>query len=242
MNSDVGSELLAKCGMVAQNHPRFEGGDFDPTRGADMQKAVLEKAGEGSRGGKVIGHTLSGKPVYQNHRAVHAAYRHFTAADHDDASSIHMGERDDHQAGKGRAKHHHSVSVGHEQTADRIREGEIGKAGEGSRGGNVIRHTRSGKPIYSHSHAAYTAHHPSASGRELLHGFGDVYSHHTGGAGYSLADHEDAAAEHSNQAMEARADSKRSDAKHHEAAADIHEKIIRYSKAATPRISTRGTR
>lgn len=43
VNSDVGAELLAKCGMVALNHPRFGGGDIDLTRGMDGQKSVLEK-------------------------------------------------------------------------------------------------------------------------------------------------------------------------------------------------------
>lgn len=46
----------------------------------------LEKA-EGSRGGKVIGHTKSGKPIYQNNSDKNS--KHFTKEDHKDASAIH---------------------------------------------------------------------------------------------------------------------------------------------------------
>jgi hypothetical protein len=45
------------------------------------------KSGEGSRGGKVIGHTSSGKPVYESHG--HAEHKHFSSQDHRDASQIH---------------------------------------------------------------------------------------------------------------------------------------------------------
>jgi hypothetical protein len=43
----------------------------------------IEKAGEGSRGGKIIGHTKSGKPVYD--RFDHSAHRGFSVDDHEDA-------------------------------------------------------------------------------------------------------------------------------------------------------------
>lgn len=45
----------------------------------------IEKGGEGSRGGKIIGHTKSGKPIYEDHKASSKHYRHWTAQDHKDA-------------------------------------------------------------------------------------------------------------------------------------------------------------
>jgi len=53
---------------------------------------LIEKAGgEGSRGGKIIGHTKSGKPVYlKNNSQFHADhYRKFNADDHEDAADLH---------------------------------------------------------------------------------------------------------------------------------------------------------
>jgi len=41
---------------------------------------------EGSRGGKVIGHTTSGKPIYEDH--AHPAHADFTAADHHEAARL----------------------------------------------------------------------------------------------------------------------------------------------------------
>lgn len=48
----------------------------------------LEKGGEGSRGGKIIGHTKSGKPIYDS--ANHAMHSGFTPQDHSDAHQAHM--------------------------------------------------------------------------------------------------------------------------------------------------------
>lgn len=56
--------------------------DFD-----DMEKAIGSKKGEGSRGGKVIGHTKSGKPIYDT--AEHAAHYTFNEQDHSDAEQLH---------------------------------------------------------------------------------------------------------------------------------------------------------
>ena len=57
---------------------------------------VIEKAksGEGSHGGKIIGHTKSGKPIYQAHHATHKEYKEFKAADHIDAAMAHQKEGD----------------------------------------------------------------------------------------------------------------------------------------------------
>lgn len=48
----------------------------------------FEKA-EGSRGGKVIGHTKSGKPIYENAKSDHESYKHFSKEDHMDAADAH---------------------------------------------------------------------------------------------------------------------------------------------------------
>ena len=46
----------------------------------------IEKA-EGSKGGKVVGHTKSGKPIYDNKHA--NDYKDFSSADHKDAANHH---------------------------------------------------------------------------------------------------------------------------------------------------------
>lgn len=49
---------------------------------------TLRKA-EGSRGGKVIGHTKSGKAVYAHKVAHHVDHKGWTSHDHSDASKLH---------------------------------------------------------------------------------------------------------------------------------------------------------
>ena len=57
--------------------------------GCDTNDDILEKGGEGSKGGKIIGHTKSGKPVYQGKTAYYSGYKDFTKKDHKDASDLH---------------------------------------------------------------------------------------------------------------------------------------------------------
>ena len=53
-----------------------------------LDKEVVEDAkGEGSRGGHIVGHTSSGKPVYSVHG--HKAHKDFDAQDHYDAARLH---------------------------------------------------------------------------------------------------------------------------------------------------------
>jgi len=63
-------------------------------RYADSKKNVdlsaqkdLEKGGEGSKGGKVIGHTKSGKPIYA-HNAFNIKHKEFTSSDHQEAREM----------------------------------------------------------------------------------------------------------------------------------------------------------
>lgn len=52
----------------------------------------LQKGGAGSRGGKVIGTTKSGKPIYDTHD--HEGHKSFTRQDHQDAMRHHETKRD----------------------------------------------------------------------------------------------------------------------------------------------------
>lgn len=69
--------------------------NFDDTKNPRNQHLLkaydhqndLEKGGEGSKGGKVIGHTKSGKPIYDTYS--HPEHKHFTAQDHMDANTTH---------------------------------------------------------------------------------------------------------------------------------------------------------
>lgn len=58
----------------------------------DIRKSVidehLEKAGEGSRGGHVIGHTKSGKPIYSHYS--HPSHKTFTNDEHIEAANAHL--------------------------------------------------------------------------------------------------------------------------------------------------------
>lgn len=64
------------------------------TLGINLNNDVIEKGGEGSRGGKVIGRTKSGKPVYGDRGAIGSGgintYHDFTKEDHEDAASLHQ--------------------------------------------------------------------------------------------------------------------------------------------------------
>ena len=44
------------------------------------------KGGEGSRGGKIIGHTKSGKPIYEDHK--HPSHREFSEQEHSEAERL----------------------------------------------------------------------------------------------------------------------------------------------------------
>lgn len=51
----------------------------------------IEKSGEGSRGGKVIGHTKSGKPIYDSHS--HESHSNFSKEEHLQAASLHKEKK-----------------------------------------------------------------------------------------------------------------------------------------------------
>lgn len=67
----------------------------NPIRANEIRKSIqgeLSKSGEGSRGGLVIGHTKSGKPIYDNPH--HEEHRHFTKEDHLKAAELHKKRAD----------------------------------------------------------------------------------------------------------------------------------------------------
>lgn len=101
---------------------------------------LLQKAskGEGSKGGKVIGHTRSGKPIYDSHG--HPDHKKFNQEDHYDAMRHHQFLADkepDYRKREG----HYAQSHEHYKTHDKMDRDAKG----------IMGNTRSGKIVY-HDH------------------------------------------------------------------------------------------
>lgn len=152
--------------------------------GPKGQDAILKKAddlekgqfygaktgkGEGARGGRVIGHTKSGKAVYARLTGNDRGYKHFTPQDHHDAARFHSeartpgeghgygttGSTESFWHGK-RQGEHEAEAKKKSGTIEKSEDSDLEKGGEGSKGGHVIGHTRSGKPIYDkYSHGGH---------------------------------------------------------------------------------------
>jgi hypothetical protein len=108
---------------------------------------LLEKS-EGSRGGTIIGHTVTGKPIYAGSKI------HYDTTEQMENHKRHLNSQsikyevkddEDHILVHGKTKKWENPDATKYKSVD----GDIEKA-EGSRGGEVIGHTASGKPIYSH--------------------------------------------------------------------------------------------
>lgn len=70
--------------VLAAQRERIQKGIYGGLSDAnDIQKG----GGEGSKGGKVTGHTKSGKPIYEQHK--HESHRSFSVEDHKDAIKLH---------------------------------------------------------------------------------------------------------------------------------------------------------
>lgn len=156
---------------------------------------ILEKS-EGSRGGKVIGHTKSGKPIYESHEQSHT--QHYTAEDHSDAVSAHMKEASRHseksqkylenydgidpsdrkdQYQYKRAGEHADKASHHSQTAElhsTAMNQKLDKNMKKSENIEVLGYTRTGKLVYNSSDI-------------------ELYK------GYSVVDHKEAAVIHTLQ-------------------------------------------
>lgn len=150
-------------------------------REAKRQGATKSLQGEGSRGGVVVGHTKSGSPIYiVKHRDQNMAIsregprkftgsmgsvRHFDSAERAQKHIDKYGYGDiAHVANL----HEHTKVVDHQSGFREVTWKSL--QGEGSRGGRVIGHTRTGKPIYEHGshemHLTPEEHHDAARAHE----------------------------------------------------------------------------
>ena len=75
------------------NPPEKPTGDMpDFGKSEEALDDLIKGAGEGSRGGKIVGHTRSGKPIYDSFS--HPSHKEFSANDHHDAAGVHYGKAD----------------------------------------------------------------------------------------------------------------------------------------------------
>lgn len=191
---------------------RLTGDDSGSARKALAAPRVSLHAGAGSRGGRVIGKTRSGAPIYAHGVKAAATY---SKQDHKDAASVHDNfahltdgeEKKHHQHMAGYHAHRAGVdkSLKESSVSDIIK--GVGGKGAGSRGGKVIGTTKSGKPIYAAAgegaHPAYTKHlavgkTDAQSGRGI----------HGSFKGWSKEDHADAAMAHDKEARDQAAEGK----------------------------------
>lgn len=172
----------------------------------DLRKAK----GEGSRGGHIIGHTESGKPIYASGHTMSRATT---------SSNKHLREH-------GQKSNHMML--------------DLRKAtGEGSRGGHIIGHTKSGKPVYD-AGGAINKHIMMHAQRRMSHpqfnygrGIPDAVISATQIAhpSYTAQDHHDAADLHGKRQREALHDVK------HEHATDAHRRTAWHMEERTSKSS-----
>lgn len=99
------------------------------TTGEALKKESVEKA-TGDRGGKVIGYTKSGKPIYS--RANHESHASYTKEDHGDAAMLHRNLNRGLGQARGKAAedqklHHMSQSTKHDIASKKDNAVEKGK-------------------------------------------------------------------------------------------------------------------
>lgn len=136
----------------------------------------LEKS-EGSRGGKVIGHTKSGKAIYDSFD--HPKHKDFTAEDHWDAAETSSS----HNLKQCSLHDKKQYDMRAKKILDDAR-ADLEKGGEGSKGGKIIGHTKSGKPIYdSFEHEGHrdftTEDHRDAAEHNFHHKYENYNKHDT---------------------------------------------------------------
>lgn len=163
-------------------------------KGLDLLDDLIKSDGEGSKGGHVIGHTSSGKPIYDSNSSMVSSHwqasqgqhgkpgahgelatkmtnhmkkqsKGFSVDDHKDAAAAHKKRAEEVRSDKTKGKHqlarddkaklHMRLAAQHEHAAGEVQKSVpelndfIKSEGEGSRGGKIIGHTSSGKPIYA---------------------------------------------------------------------------------------------
>lgn len=124
----------------------------DYLQGKGKGEQETHKDTEGERGGKIIGHTGSGRPVYESHK--HPAHNKLNAQDHREAAEMHRGILNESTSvHSGNRKHMRSMEHHKEEHARARRAGD--------RSGNAIGKTGSGKEIFDEhmhpNHATFTA-------------------------------------------------------------------------------------
>jgi hypothetical protein len=100
-------------------HKRDRAKQYAAMNKSEKKTMDLKKGGEGSRGGKVIGHTASGKPVYAQKYAAHGSsfrgeHEKMTPAQHREHAKVYM---EHHGSGKTLA-HNHSSSHAHQHVME----------------------------------------------------------------------------------------------------------------------------
>lgn len=159
--------------------------------------AVRHGGGEGSRGGHVVGHTGSGKPIYESHS--HESHAGFTSQDHADAAKRHEDIANDHEgpvedyAGHDEA-HHRAQSKAHKASGEvRFREEAKTRAiGHSKRAMETSRVVNSGGNGGRYSHVSAQGHHLQAASSQRIAGRHDLASVH-----------EDIAKQHAEKAKDA---------------------------------------
>lgn len=136
------------------------------TRFDSFEVTMVDK-GEGSRGGKIIGHTKSGKAIHMSSGSPAANNPHFAGfskGEHLEVSMLHarLNEKWLNLSISAEQKYQYETAAGYTTMAanhDAHREyhsakskGDSREDVEGSRGGHIIGHTTSGKPIYMQHH------------------------------------------------------------------------------------------
>jgi hypothetical protein len=111
-------------------------------------RSLLTKAGEGTRGGVVIGHTTSGKPIYKTHDAV--TTRGWNSTDHKEAEALHRHHALN-SASLAESMKHSEAAAHHKQQAIELKRREprkrLAKAdGPRARGGKYYRRVPTGDP------------------------------------------------------------------------------------------------
>jgi hypothetical protein len=102
-------------GKLAKGKDPFASINLDPNADAQLP---FGKSGAGSRGGKVIGKTSSGKPIYDS--ASHHSHSSFNAKDHSDAANLHSKMMNDKYKASGEAapsEAHHKEMEAHAKKA-----------------------------------------------------------------------------------------------------------------------------
>lgn len=135
---------------VVLNDLPFQTEDIRKSRILDIygSKSEVEefvKSGEGSKGGKVIGHTKSGKAIYDS--ADHSSHKNFTSADHLDAHDLHQKKAKVHEKNAVRAGNNTAVK-NKEHSLSQAKEHEKLANPKSEVGGNKIGKTKSGKDVY----------------------------------------------------------------------------------------------